>query len=164
MKAIYTLMLAMLTTFTFAQKLYVQPEFVLSRTAHTNVGSVSDERQLYTGADVGYYVTDNFALFAGAGFGDATRTFKRKAEFQNEYTAFTFGARYEFNKRVGLAADWNGGLSKGKPTYVGVQPFLTFPVGKQISVEPFVRYDFATNNRFDNKFGYGVGLKYDIKL
>lgn len=164
MKVILTLMLSMFATFAMAQKIYVQPEFALSKTAHTNVGSVSSEKQLYTGADVGYYLQDNLAVFAGVGFSDANRTFTRKSEFRNEYTAFTFGVRYEFTKKVGIVADWNGGLSKGKPSYVGVQPYISFPVAKQISVEPFVRYDFATNNKFDNKFGYGLGLKYDIKL
>ena len=104
------------------------------------------------GAEGGYFIADNLALKFGLGYGEV--------DGKGDPIAYKIGAKYYIKKMIPVEISYNGvGLASIDPIYVGAQAGYAFFLGKNISIEPGIRYNFATHrDNFDDKLQLNVGF------
>jgi hypothetical protein len=129
----------------------------------TNVGSTSlyftssDGVTSYNiGAEGGYFIKDNLALKIGLGYGD------NGIKGQETPIAYKIGAKYYFKSMIPIEISYNGvgiGQADANPTYVGLQAGYAVFLGKNVSIEPGIRYNLATHKQYyDNSLQFNIGF------
>lgn len=127
----------------------------------TNVGntgfslSSSDGETTWgIGAEGGYFVADNLAVKAGLGYTD----------LGHSVSAFSYkvGAKYYLLNKFPLEASYTGASvkdAKENPSFIGLQGGYAWFVGKNISVEPGLRYNISMNEDYGKSvFQLNVGF------
>lgn len=106
------------------------------------------------GAEAGYFVIDNLAIKGGLGYGDDG--------FDHNIFSYKVGAKYYLMNKFPLEASFTGASIKDvdeNPSYFGLQGGYAWFIGKNISVEPGLRYNISLNNEFyDDVFQLNVGF------
>ncbi|MBP2284319.1 hypothetical protein H4V97_002637 [Flavobacterium sp. CG_23.5] len=128
-----------------------------------NVGSTSlyltssDGVTAYNiGVEGGYFIKNNLALKLGLGYGD------NGIAGENEPIAYKIGAKYYFKSMIPVELSYNGvgfGNADANPTYVGAQVGYALFLGKNVSIEPGIRYNMATHKQYyDNSLQFNIGF------
>lgn len=128
-----------------------------------NVGNTSfyfsskDGKTSYNvGLEGGYFIKDNLALKLGLGFG------KTSDSNSNDPIAYKIGVKYYFKKMIPIELSYNGvgiGDTDANPKSIGLQAGYAIFIGKNISIEPGVRYNKALYNQyFDDSFQFNIGF------
>lgn len=96
------------------------------------------------GAEVGYFVTDNFALKFGLGYGDFDGS---------SYFSYKLGLKYYIAGRAPIQIDYSGQTGEDwfgdeKPSYLGLQAGYAIFLGDMVSLEPSLRYNLSLNNDY----------------
>ncbi|KIO53514.1 hypothetical protein [Flavobacterium hibernum] len=103
------------------------------------------------GAEGGYFVADNLAVKVGLGYND----------LGHSLNAFSYkvGAKYYLLNKFPLEASYTGASVKNADaaSFVGLQGGYALFLGKNISVEPGLRYNFSLNDYAD-VFQFNVGF------
>ncbi|KAF2326116.1 MAG: hypothetical protein REI96_09835 [Flavobacterium nitrogenifigens] len=106
------------------------------------------------GAEAGYFVMDNLAVKAGLGYNDLGHS-------QNSF-AYKVGAKYYLLDKFPLEASYTGASTKNadeNPSYVGLQGGYAWFVGKNVSVEPGIRYNISLNDDYyKSVFQFNIGF------
>lgn len=106
------------------------------------------------GAEGGYFIMDNLALKLGLGYGEVDGV--------GDPIAYKIGAKYYFKKMIPIELSYNGigiGQADANPTYIGAQAGYAFFLGKNVSIEPGIRYNMATNQQYyDNSLQFNIGF------
>ena len=93
------------------------------------------------GAEGGYFVADNLAIKAGLGYGD----------FGVNIFSYKVGAKYYLLNKFPLEASFTGSSIENaneNPSYLGLQGGYAWFIGKNISLEPGLRYNIALNDNY----------------
>lgn len=127
----------------------------------TNVGntgfhlsSTDGETAWGIGAEAGYFVADNLAVKAGLGYDD----------LGHSVNAFSYkvGAKYYLLNKFPLEASYTGASAKDaveNPSYLGLQGGYAWFIGKNISIEPGLRYNITLNEDYGKDvFQFNVGF------
>lgn len=105
------------------------------------------------GAEGGYFVADNLAVKLGLGYGD---------NGDSNAFAYKVGAKYYVANKFPLEVSYNGMSIKDldeNPSYLGLQGGYAWFVGKNISVEPGIRYNVSLNDDYyKSAFQFNVGF------
>jgi len=105
------------------------------------------------GAEGGYFVIDNLAIKAGLGYGD---------NGNNNVFSYKVGAKYYLLNKFPLEASFTGASIEDyneNPSYLGLQGGYAWFVGKNVSIEPGLRYNISLNNDFyDDIFQLNIGF------
>ncbi len=128
-----------------------------------NVGSTSlsltssDGITAYNiGAEGGYFIKDNLAIKLGLGYGDDG------IEGNDNPIAYKIGAKYYFKKMIPIELSYNGvgfGSADANPTYLGFQAGYALFLGKNVSIEPGLRYNKSMNtDYYDDNFQFNIGF------
>jgi len=106
------------------------------------------------GAEAGYFVADNLAIKAGLGYGDNG--------YDSTIFSYKVGAKYYLLNKFPLEASFTGASIKDydeNPSYFGLQGGYALFVGKNVSIEPGIRYNISLNNDFyDDVFQLNIGF------
>ena len=106
------------------------------------------------GAEGGYFIKDNLALKLGLGYGEI--------DGNGEPIAYKIGAKYYLKTMIPIELSYNGvgfGSADANPTYVGTQIGYALFLGKNISIEPGIRYNIATHKQYyDNSLQLNIGF------
>jgi hypothetical protein len=106
------------------------------------------------GAEGGYFIKDNLALKLGLGYGEV--------DGKGDPLAYKIGAKYYLKKMIPIELSYNGvgfGDSDSNPTYLGLQAGYAWFIGKNVSIEPGIRYNKAIHDQFyDDKFQVNIGF------
>ncbi|MEN2414854.1 hypothetical protein [Flavobacterium mesophilum] len=115
-----------------------------------NVGNTSfqlsssdGETQWGLGGEAGYFIADNLAVKAGLGY----------ADMGHSINAFSYkvGAKYYLLNKFPLEASYTGASIKDadeNPSFIGIQGGYAWFVGKNISIEPGLRYNISMNDDY----------------
>lgn len=114
------------------------------------------------GAEGGYFVMDKLAVKAGLGYGD------NGGDFANTIFSYKVGAKYYLLNKFPLEVSYTGASIKDadeNPSYVGFQGGYAWFVGKNISVEPGIRYNVTLNDDYGSgkdvfQFNIGFALHF----
>ena len=104
----------------------------------------------------GVFIKNNLALKLGLGYGDSG--------IKGEETpiAYKIGAKYYFKSMIPIELSYNGvgiGDKDANPTYLGLQAGYALFLGKNVSIEPGIRYNMATHKQYyDNNFQFNIGF------
>lgn len=106
------------------------------------------------GAEGGYFIKDNLALKLGLGYGEVDGV--------GDPIAYKIGAKYYIKGMIPVELSYNGigfGDADLNPTYVGAQIGYALFLGKNVSIEPGIRYNLATHKQFyDNNLQLNIGF------
>ena len=106
------------------------------------------------GAEGGYFVANNLAVKLGLGYGDGGN--------DNSAFAYKVGAKYYVANKFPLEVSYNGTSYKGldeNPSYLGLQGGYAWFVGKNVSVEPGIRYNVSLNDDYyKSAFQFNIGF------
>ena len=103
------------------------------------------------GAEGGYFVADNLAVKLGLGYGD---------DSFDSYFSYKVGAKYYVVNKIPLEVSYNGVSVKGldeNPSYLGLQGGYALFLGKNVSIEPGLRYNLSLNDDY-----YKSALQFNI--
>lgn len=105
------------------------------------------------GAEGGYFVADNLAIKLGLGYGD---------DGDSSMFSYKLGAKYYLLNKFPLEASYTGVSIKDvdhNPSFIGLQGGYALFLGKNISVEPGLRYNITTNEDYAKSFlQFNVGF------
>ena len=107
------------------------------------------------GAEMGYFVIENFAIKAGMGYGDfdGSSIFSYKIGGKY-YVAGNFPFQVDYSGQSG--DDFFGG---DNPSYLGFQGGYAFFLGEMVSIEPALRYNLSLkSDSFENIFQVQIGF------
>jgi hypothetical protein len=108
------------------------------------------------GAEGGYFIKDNLAIKLGLGYGDTG------IKGSETPIAYKIGAKYYLKSMIPIELSYNGvgiGQADANPTYVGLQAGYALFLGKNVSIEPGIRYNMATHKQYyDNNFQLNIGF------
>lgn len=108
------------------------------------------------GVEGGYFIKDNLAIKLGLGYGDDG------TEGVTDPIAYKFGVKYYFKSMIPVEVSYNGvgfGDADANPNYIGLQAGYALFLGKNVSIEPGVRYNSAINKQFyDSNFQFNIGF------
>ncbi|MDP3682126.1 MAG: hypothetical protein Q8R22_14955 [Flavobacterium sp.] len=108
------------------------------------------------GAEGGYFIKDNLAIKLGLGYGDDG------IEGNDTPIAYKIGAKYYFKKMIPIELSYNGvgfGYADANPTYLGFQAGYALFLGKNVSIEPGLRYNKSMNtDYYDDNFQFNIGF------
>ncbi|KAF2513697.1 hypothetical protein EYY60_05580 [Flavobacterium zhairuonense] len=116
--------------------------------------STDGETTWGAGAEGGYFVADNLAVKAGLGYED----------FGHSANAISYkvGAKYYLLNKFPLEASYTGMSVKGldeNPSFIGLQGGYAWFVGKNVSVEPGLRYNISLNDDYyKSVFQFNIGF------
>ncbi|MCK0157534.1 hypothetical protein MWU65_10115 [Cellulophaga sp. F20128] len=89
------------------------------------------------GIEGGYFVVDDLAVKVGLGYGDY---------FSDGIFSYKVGAKYYINSQIPVGVDLNGvSVNNYNSMYIGAQAGYAWFLGKNVSVEPALRYDIGMN-------------------
>lgn len=94
------------------------------------------------GAEGGYFLADNLTFKVGLGYTDNDGT---------SVFTYKFGGKYYLDSKIPLQLDITGANSDSfseNPLWLGLQGGHAIFIGKQISIEPGLRYNFSLNKDF----------------
>ena len=115
--------------------------------------SYDGETDWNIGAEGGYFVMDNLAVKLGLGYGD---------NGNSNIFSYKVGAKYYLLNKFPLEASYTGVSIKDadhNPSFVGLQGGYAWFVGKNVSVEPGLRYNITTNDDYAKSFlQFNVGF------
>lgn len=108
------------------------------------------------GAEGGYFIKDNLAIKLGLGYGEDG------LGGTDEPIAYKVGAKYYFKKMIPIELSYNGvgfGSADANPTYLGLQAGYALFLGKNVSIEPGIRYNKSMNTNFyDDNLQFNIGF------
>lgn len=106
------------------------------------------------GAEGGYFIKNNLALKLGLGYGEIDGI--------GDPIAYKIGAKYYVKSVIPIELSYNGvgfGEADANPTYVGIQGGYALFLGKNISIEPGLRYNMATHRQYyDSSLQFTIGF------
>ncbi|MTH17250.1 hypothetical protein [Flavobacterium sp. LC2016-01] len=130
-----------------------------------NVGNTSfhlsnsdGETQWGLGAEGGYFVADNLAVKVGLGYDDMGHSVNA--------ISYKVGAKYYLLNKFPLEASYTGASIKDadeNPSFIGLQGGYAWFVGKNVSVEPGLRYNISMNEDYSKsvlQFNVGFALHF----
>jgi hypothetical protein len=161
-KVILAAIAVMVFGFANAQEQTAKGKYLIEANTGFGVGVGSTSFGLWTqdgktvwniGAEGGYFVADNLALKLGLGYGDN--------EVINTFS-YKVGAKYYIVNKFPVEVSYNGMSVKDldeNPSYVGLQGGYAWFLGKNVSVEPGVRYNVSLNeDYYKSAFQFNVGF------
>ncbi len=92
------------------------------------------------GLEGGYFVIDDLALKVGLGYGGSSESGSISA------LTYKIGAKYYISRMIPVELSYTGVSVSGaseNPSYVGLQAGYALFLGKNVSVEPGLRYNYA---------------------
>ena len=107
------------------------------------------------GAEVGYFVIDDFTIKVGFGYGDVDGS---------SLVSYKFGAKYYATSSIPIQIDFSGQggediFGTEKPFYLGLQAGYAIFIGDMVSLEPALRYSLSLNSdNYENIFQIQVGF------
>ena len=130
----------------------------------TQIGFRSDEygSSYSVGAEGGYFVMDNLAIKAGLGFlGN-----NPKGGTSSTAVGYKIGAKYYVINTIPVEISYNGisytpNSGNKMPSFLGLQAGYAIFLGKNVSVEPGVRYNYSLlskDNGGVSDFQFNVGF------
>lgn len=160
--AMFTTMLASAqevkeTSLTRAKQATQEGNYMVGLSA-TNIGvtNINGNTNFNGGISVGAFAKDNLAVVGNVGYSTA--------QFDGVNTNDWFygaGLRYYIGSVVPLQVDWKGSVGNSfhpGASFVGAQGgYAWFPFNN-FSVEPTVRYDWATRPGYENVFSANLGF------
>jgi hypothetical protein len=106
------------------------------------------------GAEGGYFIKNNLALKLGLGYGEIDGI--------ADPIAYKIGAKYYVKNVIPIELSYNGvgfGEADANPTYIGFQGGYALFLGKNISIEPGLRYNIATHRQYyDSSLQFNIGF------
>ncbi len=105
--------------------------------------SVDGSTSYNIGAEGGYFVMDDLAVKVGLGFGGASAS---GGGSSTSAFAYKIGAKYYVIRMIPVELSYTGVSVSGaseNPSYVGIQAGYALFLGKNVSVEPGLRYNYA---------------------
>lgn len=170
MKKLFLAIMVAMSTVTFAQtqkgNYLIETETTFNQQdVNTGIGYYSTkngDKKLNVGVSGGYFVAKNLALKAGVGYG----TTIYDSNTLSSVWSYRAGAEYYINGLVPVQVTWSGASVKNlkyDPSYISTQVGYAWFVNKNLLVKPFVRYDIALTNHYNDGFGVGVGFGYIFK-
>lgn len=113
------------------------------------------------GLEGGYFVIDNLAIKAGLGYGE---TKYDDGFFEGKSSSFSYkiGAKYYAAGVVPVQLDFSGTSIEDvedDPSYIGFQAGYAWFLGDNVSIEPGVRYNLATDSDlYQNVLEFNLGF------
>lgn len=112
------------------------------------------------GAEGGYFVMDNLAVKVGLGYGDQGH--------DSSVFSYKVGAKYYVINKIPVELSYTGASVKNadeNPSYLGIQGGYAWFIGKNVSVEPGLRYNVTLNDNFGTgkdvlQFNIGFALHF----
>lgn len=107
------------------------------------------------GAEVGFFVADDFAIKLGFGYGDYDGS---------SLVSYKLGAKYYVAGNFPFQVDYSGQggediFGTEKPSYLGLQGGYAIFIGDMVSIEPALRYNLSLNSDFyENMFQLQIGF------
>jgi len=134
--------------------------FGSAHTADTGIRFTSrDGESIYNiGLEGGYFIMDNLAVKAGLGFGGNSATDSNRFSYK-------VGAKYYVMGMIPVSLDLNGASIKDAsedPMYLGVGAGYAWFLGKNVSVEPGVRYNATLNDDADPEGNFQVNIGFAL--
>ncbi len=119
----------------------------LQHTANTGFGLISvDGTTIWSiGAEGGYFIMDDLAIKAGLGYTDYDG---------DSVFSYKLGAKYYILSKIPLQVDVNGSSISGfdeNPMWLGLQGGYAIFLGKNVSIEPGLRYSLSLNENFTDQ-------------
>lgn len=112
------------------------------------------------GIEGGYFVLDDLAAKLGIGYSEGNFTSFTKSNGTSVFR-YKIGVKYYFDSKYPIVVDYTGATSFTEDTslnYIGIQSGYAFFIGKQISIEPTLRYNFALDSNQDGAFQGLIGF------
>ncbi|MFH7018164.1 hypothetical protein [Flavobacterium sp. FlaQc-47] len=112
------------------------------------------------GAEGGYFVMDNLAVKAGLGYGD------NGLDYASSIFSYKVGAKYYVINKIPVELSYTGASikdAKENPSYLGIQGGYAWFIGKNVSVEPGLRYNITLNEDYGKdvlQFNIGFALHF----
>ena len=119
--------------------------------------SVDGNTSYNIGLDGGYFIMDDLALKAGLGYGGSS------AEGALSTFSYRLGAKYYVNSMIPVTLDLTGASiedANENPMWLGIGAGYAWFVGKNVSIEPGLRYNLSLNEDFTDEgvFQFNVGF------
>lgn len=119
----------------------------LQHTANTGFGLLSvDGTTIWSiGSEGGYFVMDDLAIKAGLGYTDYDGA---------SIFSYKLGAKYYIISKIPVQVDVNGASSdefNENPLWLGLQGGYAIFLGKNVSIEPGLRYSVSLNEDFTDE-------------
>lgn len=137
------------------------------------------------GVEGGYFLMDKLAIKGGLGYGNGKSISLSSvgaagggegggegsgeggttSGIRGSVLSYKIGAKYYFLNRIPLQIDYSGNNVRNGERYMGAQTGYAFFIGKNITIEPSVKYDISLNNDFINyknvfQFNIGFALRF----
>lgn len=131
---------------------------LLQHTANTGFGliSVNDVTIWSIGTEGGYFVMDDLAIKAGLGYSDFDGT---------SLFSYKLGAKYYVIGKIPFQIDVNGASiqdSVENPLWLGLQGGYAFFLGKNVSIEPGLRYSHSLNEDFTDESLFEIRIGFAL--
>lgn len=103
------------------------------------------------GAEGGYFVANNLAVKVGLGYGD---------NGSDSSFSYKVGGKYYIANKFPVEVSYTGQTIKDQETasFVGLQGGYAWFIGKNVSVEPGLRYNVCLNDYYKDVFQVNVGF------
>lgn len=122
--------------------------------------SVDGEFQYNIGLDGGYFIMNNLAIKGGLGYGGDS--FSSTSAF-----SYRLGAKYYVKSMIPVTLDLTGSSGDAvenfageTPLWLGVGAGYAWFVGKNVSIEPGLRYNLSLNDKYTDEgvFQFNIGF------
>ena len=119
--------------------------------------SVDGETSYNLGLDGGYFIMDDLAVKAGLGYGGSS------VEGSLSTFSYRLGAKYYVNSMIPVTLDLTGASiedANENPMWLGIGAGYAWFVGKNVSIEPGLRYNLSLNEDFTDEgvFQFNIGF------
>ena len=151
--------------------------FGTAATANTGIyfSTTDGDTDYNVGLEGGYFVIDNLAVKVGLGYGgysyDVPSGFGTTTSVNASAFSYKVGAKYYIMGMIPVQVDYSGASGDGvehtnpfggteTPSYLGVQAGYAWFLGRNVSVEPGVRYNMSLNDQYaaDDTIQVNIGF------
>lgn len=112
------------------------------------------------GVDGGYFIMDDLALKVGLGYGG----FKND-DFDTNTLSYKIGAKYYIMSKFPVGLDLTGASIKDadeNPLWLGIQGGYALFLGKNVAIEPGIRYNHSLNDNYTDKGVFQVNVGFSL--
>lgn len=120
--------------------------------------SSDGESSYNVGLDGGYFIMDNLALKAGLGYGGDSAT-------DSNILSYRLGAKYYVISKIPVTLDLTGASIKDaeeNPMWLGIGAGYAWFLGKNVSIEPGLRYNHSLNENFTDEGVFQLNIGFAL--